>query len=104
MEVEFSPLEGKSPQFRVFLLVLLVVAGAGLFATYLFYARGLHLTGLSNRVPWGISIVMAIFYIGLSAGALVLSALSVLSSKKEFQPFARTAVLLAMFLLIGGRG
>jgi molybdopterin-containing oxidoreductase family membrane subunit len=102
MEVEFSPLEGKSPQFRAFLLVLLVVAGAGLFATYLFYARGLHLTGLSNRVPWGISIVMAIFYIGLSAGALVLSALSVLSRKKEFQPFARTAVLLAMFLLIGG--
>jgi molybdopterin-containing oxidoreductase family membrane subunit len=102
MEVEFSPLEGKSPQFRAFLLLLFAVAGAGLLATYLFYARGLHLSGLSNRVPWGISIVMAVFYIGLSTGALVLSALSVLSSKKEFQPFARVATLLAMLLLVGG--
>jgi molybdopterin-containing oxidoreductase family membrane subunit len=102
MEAEFSPLEGKSPQFRVFLLLLFAVAGAGLLATYLFYARGLHLTGLSNRVPWGISIVMAIFYIGLSAGSLVLAAMSVLSSKKEFKPFARVATLLAMLLLIGG--
>ena len=29
MEAEFSPLEGKSPQFRVFLLLLFAVAGAG---------------------------------------------------------------------------
>jgi molybdopterin-containing oxidoreductase family membrane subunit len=101
MEIEFSPLEGKSPQFRAFMFVLFVVAGAGLLATYLFYAKGLHLTGMSNRVPWGISIVMAVFYIGLSAGSLVLSAMSALFGKKEFKPFARIAALLAMLLLVG---
>ena len=101
MAIEFSPLEGKSRQFHAFMLILFVIAGAGLLATYLFYARGLHLTGMSNRVPWGISIVMAVFYIGLSAGSLVLSAMSALFGKKEFKPFARIAALLAMLLLVG---
>jgi len=101
MEIEFSPLEGRSKQFYALMVVLFGVAGAGLFATYLFYAQGLHLTGMSNRVPWGISIVMAIYYIGLSAGSLVLSAMSAVFGRKEFKPFSRLAALLAMFLLVG---
>ncbi len=101
MAIEFSPLEGRSRQFHAFMLILFAVAGAGLLATYLFYMKGLYLTGMSNRVPWGISIVMAVFYIGLSAGSLVLSAMSALFGKKEFKPFARIAALLAMLLLVG---
>ena len=101
MKIEFAPLEGKSPQFYLFMLVLFGVAGAGLFATYLMYTQGLHITGMSNRVPWGISIVMLIYYIGLSAGSLVLSAMSALFGRKEFKPFARIAALLAMLLLVG---
>ena len=101
MKIEFAPLEGKSPQFYLFMLVLFAVAGAGLFATYLMYTQGLHITGMSNRVPWGISIVMLIYYIGLSAGSLVLSAMSALFGRKEFKPFARIAALLAMLLLVG---
>ena len=101
MKIEYAPLEGRSTQFYALMLVLFGVAGAGLLATYLFYAEGLHLTGMSNRVPWGFSIVMAIYYIGLSAGSLVLSALSALFGRKEFKPFARIAALLAMLLLVG---
>jgi molybdopterin-containing oxidoreductase family membrane subunit len=101
MEIEFSPLEGKSTKFHVFMLVLFGVAGAGLLATYLLFAKGLHLSGMSNRVPWGISIVMAVYYIGLSAGSLVLSAMSAVFGRKEFKPFSRMAALLAMFLLVG---
>jgi molybdopterin-containing oxidoreductase family membrane subunit len=44
---------------------------------------------------------MAIYYIGLSAGSLVLSAMSALFGRKEFKPFARIAALLAMLLLVG---
>jgi molybdopterin-containing oxidoreductase family membrane subunit len=83
------------------MVVLFAIAGGGLLATYLFFAQGLHLTGMSNRVPWGLSIVMAIYYIGLSAGSLVLSAMSAVFGRKEFKPFARIAALLAMFLLVG---
>jgi molybdopterin-containing oxidoreductase family membrane subunit len=44
---------------------------------------------------------MLIYYIGLSAGSLVLSAMSALFGRKEFKPFARIAALLAMLLLVG---
>ena len=101
MKIEYAPLEGRSTQFYALMLVLFALSGAGLLATYLFYAEGLHLTGMSNRVPWGISIVMAIYYIGLSAGSLVLSAMSALFGRKEFKPFSRIAALLAMLLLVG---
>jgi len=101
MAIEFTRLEGKSAQFYAFMFVLFALAGAGLLATYIFYAEGLHVTGLNNRVPWGLSIVMAVYYIGLSAGSLVLSAMSAVFGRKEFKPFARIAALLAMFLLVG---
>jgi molybdopterin-containing oxidoreductase family membrane subunit len=101
MNVEFAPLAGQSKRFSAFLLLLFAAAAAGLLATYLLYAKGLHLTGLSNRVPWGISIVMAVYYIGLSAGSLVLSAMSAVFGKAEFKPFSRIAALLAMLLLVG---
>jgi molybdopterin-containing oxidoreductase family membrane subunit len=101
MEIEFSPLEGDSKKFYAFMVVLFGLAAAGLFATYLLAAKGLYLSGMTNHVPWGISIVMAIYYIGLSAGSLVLSAMSAVFGRKEFKPFARIAALLAMFLLVG---
>jgi len=101
MKIEFAPLEGRSKQFYLFMLALFAVAGAGMFATYVLYQQGLHLTGMSNRVPWGIAIVMLIYYIGLSAGSLVLSAMSALFGRKEFKPFARIAAFLAMLLLVG---
>ncbi|MHC4627865.1 MAG: NrfD/PsrC family molybdoenzyme membrane anchor subunit [Planctomycetota bacterium] len=101
MEIEFSPLEGKSTKFHAFMIVLFGIAGAGLLATYLLYVKGLHLSGLSNRVPWGLSIVMTVYYIGLSAGSLVLSAMSAVFGRKEFKPFSRVAALMAMFLLVG---
>jgi molybdopterin-containing oxidoreductase family membrane subunit len=101
MDIEFAPLEGKSKGFYALVLILLALSGAGLLATYIMFAEGLYLTGMNNRVPWGFSIVMAIYYIGLSAGSLVLSAMSSLFGRKEFKPFARIAALLAMLLLVG---
>ena len=101
MKIVIAPLEGQSPQFSLFKLVLIAVAGAGHFATYLLYTQGLHIPGMSTRVPWGLAIVMLIYYIGLSAGSLVLSAMSALFGRKEFKPFARIAAFLAMLLLVG---
>ncbi len=101
MEIEFTRIEGKSKQFHIFMGILTVIAAGGMLSTFLFFEKGLYLTGMSNRVPWGLSIVMAIFYIGLSAGSLVLSAMSSVFGKEEFKPFARVAAVLALFLLVG---
>jgi molybdopterin-containing oxidoreductase family membrane subunit len=102
MDVKFKPIDGNSPQYYVLLFVLLGFALAGFYSTYLMVDRGIYLSGMTNRVPWGSQIVMAIFYIGLSAGSLVVSGLYGIFGKMEYKPFARMAAYLAMLFLIAG--
>jgi molybdopterin-containing oxidoreductase family membrane subunit len=102
LKVKFEPIEGKSPKYYIALLLLLSLVFAGAYSTYLQFVDGIYLTGMSNRVPWGLQIIMAIFYIGLSAGSLVVSGLYGIFGKMEYKPFARLAAYLAMLFLIAG--
>ena len=102
MEVRYRPLEGKSPQYYLLLCVLAAFVLAGAYSVYLMCVHGIHLSGMTNRVPWGLQIVMAVFYIGLSAGSLVVSGLYGIFGKMEYRPFARMAAYMAMLFLIAG--
>jgi molybdopterin-containing oxidoreductase family membrane subunit len=102
MEIKFEQIEGRSPQYYVTLAVLAVLAIAGLIATWWASYSGLWVTGMTQRVPWGLQIVMAVYYIGLSAGSLVISGLYGVFGKLEYKPFARLAVYMAMLFLIAG--
>ena len=102
MQVEFAKIEGKSAGFWAGAAVLGVLGIAGVWATWLMSVHGLYLSGMTNRVPWGLQISMAIFYIGLSAGSLVVSGLYGIFGKVEYKPFARIAAYLAMLFLIAG--
>lgn len=100
MEPKFETIEGRSAQFYLLMSVLAVLAAAGMLSFYLMYAKGLYLTGMTNRVPWGLQIIMAVYYIGLSAGSLVISSLYAIFGKNEYKPFARISVSLAILFLI----
>ena len=102
MEVQFARIEGTSRAFYLTVAVLVALLLAGVYSTYLMYAHGLYLSGMTNRVPWGLQIAMAIYYIGLSAGSLVVSGLYGIFGKMEYKPFARIAAYLAMLFLIAG--
>ncbi len=102
MEVKFARIEGRSTPFYLAMILLAVLGLAGVFSTYLMHEHGIYLSGLTNRVPWGLQIAMAIFYIGLSAGSLVVSGLYGIFGKMEYKPFARIAAYLAMLFLIAG--
>lgn len=102
MEVKYEEIEGRSIQFYLAMAVLGGLALAGAYSTYLMYDEGIYLSGMTNRVPWGLQISMAIFYIGLSAGSLVVSGLYGIFGKVEYKPFARIAAYLAMLFLIAG--
>jgi molybdopterin-containing oxidoreductase family membrane subunit len=102
MEVQFARIEGTSKAFYLTVAVLVALLGAGVYSTYLMYTHGLYLSGMTNRVPWGLQIAMAIYYIGLSAGSLVVSGLYGIFGKMEYKPFARVAAYLAMLFLIAG--
>ena len=102
MDVKFARIEGTSKSFYLTVAVLVLLVLAGVYSTYLMFAHGLYLSGMTNRVPWGLQIAMAIYYIGLSAGSLVVSGLYGIFGKMEYKPFARIAAYLAMLFLIAG--
>jgi Ni/Fe-hydrogenase subunit HybB-like protein len=102
MDVQFSKIEGKSFPYYLTVAVLASFVVAGFVATLIMHENGLYLSGMTNRVPWGLQISMAIFYIGLSAGSLVVSGLYGVFGKMEYKPFARIAAYLAMLFLIAG--
>ena len=102
MEITFERIEGRSAQYYLTLAVLAALAVAGLVATWWASHSGLWVTGMTQRVPWGLQIVMAVYYIGLSAGSLVISGLYGVFGKLEYKPFARLAVYIAMLFLIAG--
>jgi molybdopterin-containing oxidoreductase family membrane subunit len=102
MDVQFAKIEGKSTGYWVTVSLLALATLGGLIATLIMNRHGLYLSGMHNRVPWGLQIAMAIFYIGLSAGSLVVSGLYGVFGKMEYKPFARIAAYLAMLFLIAG--
>ncbi|MBI4665852.1 MAG: polysulfide reductase NrfD [Nitrospinae bacterium] len=100
MNIKFTKVEGNSASYWAYMaLTGLVAALAPLTALYMFI-NGHHVTGMTNQVPWGMPIVMAVFLIGASAGSLVLSAMSSVFGKTEYKPFARIAALLAILLIM----
>jgi len=102
MEIKFESIDGRSMPYYAALSVLGAMALAGVVATWWVSTQGIWVTGMTSRVPWGLQIVMAVYYIGLSAGSLVISGLYGVFGKTEYKPFARIAVYIAMLFLIAG--
>lgn len=102
MDIQFESIEGNSWTYRIVLIVLAAFAVIGFLATLYVIEKGIWVTGMTNRIPWGVQIVMAVYYIGLSAGSLVISGLYGVFGKLEYKPFARIAVYIAMLFLIAG--
>ncbi len=76
--------------------LLLLVMGVGLVGAFLVWTRGLVVTGLSDRVPWGLWITLDLSTIGAGAGAFLFSAAIYLFKRKELEPLARVAVLVGV--------
>lgn len=81
-------------------LALLVVMGAG-FAAWLYQlANGLEVTAMRGNVMWGLYIVTFMFFVGLSAGGLIVASAGRLFGVARFTPIVRLAVLEAMVAVI----
>jgi molybdopterin-containing oxidoreductase family membrane subunit len=85
---------------------LLVVTGLltalGIAAWVMQLNRGMGATDLSNLNVWGIYIAGFIFFMGLSAGSLVLSALPVLLDLPKFRQLGKIMATVAFASLIVG--
>lgn len=102
MIIEYKRVDGRSRGYIALLIAVALMALGGGFATYLMIQKGIYLTGMTNRVPWGLQIVMSVFYIGLSEGSLLVSGLYGIFGKYEYKPLTRVTAFLGMLFLVAG--
>ena len=80
--------------------LLAIVMAAG-FAAWLYqYNDGLQVTGMRDNVMWGLYIVCFMFFVGLSAGGLIVASAGRLFGVDRFGPIVRLAVLEATVAII----
>ena len=76
-----------------FLIIVLVAT------SYFVYARlryGMAVTDLTSQMPWGAWVAFYIFFVGLSAGAFLLSSLIYVFGTHQFERIGRAALLSAI--------
>ncbi len=101
MEMNFSSIEGKSKGYSLLILGLSIMVGVFILSFLVVYLKGQQVWGVSNIVPWGQLITLDIYFIGLSAGAIIVSSLSYVFKREEYKPIGRMAVFLGLLLMVG---
>jgi Ni/Fe-hydrogenase subunit HybB-like protein len=101
VDLTYAPIEGKSRGFRRLIIILGAMVAVMLASFMVMYLRGQQVWGTSNAIPWGQLITLDFFFVGVSAGAIVVSALCYVLRREEYKPIGRIAVLMG-FLLFSG--
>ncbi|MFC2047872.1 NrfD/PsrC family molybdoenzyme membrane anchor subunit [Chloroflexota bacterium] len=101
MDLTYTPIEGKSRGYRIMVVILGVMVAVLVTSFVVVYLSGLQVWGISNAVPWGQLITLDIYFIGLSAGAIVISGLSYVLRRGEYKPIGRIAVFLGLLIFTG---
>ena len=99
MDLSYSPVEGKSRGYKWLIAVIAAVALLGLVSFFVSYIQGHQVFGTNNTVPWGMPIILFVYFIGLSAGSLILSSLTYVFGQEQYKPIARIAVFTAVLLI-----
>jgi dimethyl sulfoxide reductase membrane subunit len=86
--------------YGVLAVGLLVGLGAFLYQ----WTQGLGVTGLSNSVSWGLYIVVFMFLVGVSAGGLIVVAVSELLGATRLQSLNRLAVIVSGTAVLAAAG
>ncbi|MBE0417701.1 MAG: polysulfide reductase NrfD, partial [Coriobacteriia bacterium] len=94
-----------SPRYWAFISLLLTAIFLGLMAWGAFLTGGGGLMAMRDTYPWGLWFTNYMYYVGLSAGGLVVYASVHLFGAEQFRPLSRLAVLqagvLVMMALLG---
>jgi molybdopterin-containing oxidoreductase family membrane subunit len=98
----YSEIDGRSAGFYVLLGMLGALILAGLGAAWYMEHNGHHVTGMSNRIVWGMPHVFAIFLIVAASGVLNVASIASVFGRELYKPLARLSGLLALTLLAGG--
>jgi molybdopterin-containing oxidoreductase family membrane subunit len=82
------------------IIVLSIITIAGIAAWIYQLANGLAVTGMNNGTSWGLYITSFMFFVGLSAGGLIVASSASVFGVKDYKQVARPAVLLSTVCII----
>ena len=99
---QYREIAGRRGAFYALLAVLGALILAGLGAAWTMEHQGHHVTGMSNRIVWGMPHVFAVFLIVAASGALNVASIASVFGRSLYKPLARLSGLLALALLAGG--
>jgi Ni/Fe-hydrogenase subunit HybB-like protein len=96
------PLVRAGPGYWMLVAGLIAVAAFGVYAYSVQVSRGLEVTGLTNRVMWGLYIVNFVFFIGISHAGTLISAILRVSHAGWRAPVTRMAEFITVVALMTG--
>ena len=102
MNIRYEETQGRSLGFYALVAGLGVLILAALGAVYYMEHHGHYVTGMSNRIVWGMPHVFALFLIVAASGALNVASIASVFNKKLYKPLSRLSGLVALALLAGG--
>jgi len=100
--IRYEQTQGKSLGFYALIAGLGAFILAALGSVYFMEHNGHHVTGMSNRIVWGLPHVFALFLIVAASGALNIASIASVFNKKIYKPLSRLSGLVALALLAGG--
>jgi Ni/Fe-hydrogenase subunit HybB-like protein len=101
METRYTTIEGKSKGYKILIGFLGTMVGILMISFMVLYFEGQQVWGNSNVIPWGQLITLDIYFIGLSAGAIIISSLCYVFKREEYKSIGRLAVFLGLLLMMG---
>src|SRR5579859_1340235 len=89
-------------RFYAWVTFLAAVVAWGLGAYWLQLRRGLIVTGLRDEVSWGLYIASLVFWVGVSKGGTIISAILRLTHAEWRRPMTRMAEAITVLALLTG--
>lgn len=97
-----APILGTSRAYYVWVAFLLAVIGWGIYAYSRQLQDGLVVTGMRDRISWGLYITTFVFFIGISHAGTLISAILRVSQARWRTPITRMAEFITLVSLICG--
>lgn len=101
-ETALAPVRRTGRRYWALVAVLVAVVGWGLYAYSLQLRDGLVVTGMRDRISWGLYIATFVFFIGISHAGTLISAILRVSQARWRTPVTRIAEFITVVALICG--
>lgn len=89
-------------RFHAWVALLSILVAWGVYAYILQWQQGLVITGLRDQVSWGLYISNFVFWVGVSKGGTMISAIFRLTGSEWRRPVTRMAEAITVLALITG--